>query len=225
MASPERKRRGRLIVVGIAIALLLLAGGAAAFVVLNQPKDVSNPDVEFREQPAATPEEQLEPEEAPKPGKRRTRRIDRFLWAHYGYTRDRRRYLPLADPPHPPFREIWQYQGHVLLEFPPVSGGKRLYRLNDSGRLLAIHKHTGRVKWSKKLGALAAASPAYADATVYAVLLQRSKGGAGAAARSRAGWRCPTAGSTSATTAAAPTRSARATAAGSGRRAPAAARW
>src|SRR5215207_67520 len=180
MASPERKRRGRLIVVGIAIALLLLAGGAAAFVVLNQPKDVSNPDVEFREQPAATPEEQLEPEETAKPGKRRTRRIDRFIWAQYGYTRDRRRYLPLADPPHPPFREIWQYQGHVLLEFPPVIGGKRLYLLNDSGRLVAIHKHTGRVKWARKLGALAAASPAYADGTVYVVLLQRAKGGPGA---------------------------------------------
>ena len=66
MAPPERKRRGRLIAAGVAIALLLLAGGAAAFVVLNQPKDVSNPNVEFREEaPSATPEEELEPEERP----------------------------------------------------------------------------------------------------------------------------------------------------------------
>ena len=181
MAPPERKRRGRLIAAGVAIALLLLAGGAAAFVVLNQPQDVSNPDVEFRaEAPVATPEEELEPEPAPEAGKKQTPRIDRFIWAHYGYTRDRRRYLPVKDPPRPPFRELWQYQGHVLLEFPPVIGGKRLYLLNDSGRLLAIHKNTGRVKWAKRLGALAAASPAYADGVVYVVLLQRAKRGPGA---------------------------------------------
>ena len=41
----------------------------------------------------------------------------------------------------------------MLLEFPPVIGGKRLYLLNDSGRLISIHKHTGRRRWSK-LGAL-----------------------------------------------------------------------
>jgi outer membrane protein assembly factor BamB len=181
MAPPERKRRGRLIAAGVAIALLLLAGGAAAFVVLNQPKDVSNPNVEFREEaPSATPEEELEPEEAAKPGKKKTRRVDRFIWAHYGYSRDRRRYLPVKEPPRPPFRELWQYQGHVLLEFPPVIGGKRLYLLNDSGRLISIHKHTGRRRWSKKLGALAAASPAYAGGTVYVVLLQRAMGGSGA---------------------------------------------
>ena len=80
---------------GAAVAVLLLAGVAAAFVVLNQPEDISNPDVAFREEPAATPEEELEPEETPKPGKKQTPKIDRFIWAHYGYTRDRRRYLPV----------------------------------------------------------------------------------------------------------------------------------
>ena len=144
MASPERKRRRRLIALGVAIALLLLAGGAAAFVVLNQPEDVSNPNVEFREEPVATPEEELEPEETPKPGKKKTPKIDRFIWAHYGYSRDRRRYLPVKNPPHPPFREVWQYQGNVLLEFPPVIGGKRLYLLNDSGRLLQHPQAHGR---------------------------------------------------------------------------------
>ena len=165
---------------GAAVAVLLLAGVAAAFVVLNQPEDISNPDVAFREEPAATPEEELEPEETPKPGKKQTPKIDRFIWAHYGYTRDRRRYLPVKNPPHPPFREVWQYQGSVLLEFPPVIGGKRLYLLNDSGRLYSIHKKTGDVRWSRKLGALAAASPAYEDGTVYVVLLQRAKEGRGA---------------------------------------------
>ena len=47
-------------------------------------------------------------------------------------------------PLRPPFSELWQYHGNVLLEFPPVIGGKRLYLLNDSRRLLAIDKHTGQ---------------------------------------------------------------------------------
>src|SRR5918995_2457731 len=177
MPPQERKRRRRRIVLGVGIASVLLVAGAAAFVVTSQPDDISNPDVEFRAEPSQTPEPEVEPDA---PGKKKTDPVDRFIWAHYGYTRDRRRYLPVKDPPRPPFRELWQYQGHVLLEFPPVIGGKRLYLLNDSGRLLAIHKNTGRVKWAKRLGALAAASPAYADGVVYVVLLQRAKGGPGA---------------------------------------------
>jgi outer membrane protein assembly factor BamB len=177
MPPQERKRRLRRVVLGFGIALLAMVGAAAAFVVTREQGDVSNPDVEFRDEPAATPEPELEPEE---PGKKKTPKVDRFIWAHYGYTRDRRRYLPLKKPPRPPFKEIWQYQGHVLLEFPPVIGGKRLYLLNDNGKLFAIHKHTGKVLWRRKLGALAAASPAYADGTVYAVLLQRALRGRGA---------------------------------------------
>jgi outer membrane protein assembly factor BamB len=176
MPPQERKRRRRRIVLGVGIALLALVSAAAAFVVTRQEGDVSNPDVEFRDEPPATPETEQEPAE---PGSKKANPVDRFIWAHYGYTRDRRRYLPLKQPPHPPFEEIWQYTGHVLLEFPPVIGGKRLYLLNDSGQLFAIHKHTGKVLWRRKLGALAAASPAYADGTVYVVLLQRALKGHG----------------------------------------------
>ena len=46
--------------------------------------------------------------------------------------------------------------------FRAVIGGKRLYLLNNNGKLAAIHKHTGKKLWRRKLGALAAASPAYA---------------------------------------------------------------
>ncbi len=131
---------------GVAVALLLLAGGAAAFVVLNQPEDISNPDVEFREEPAADARGGARARGDAEAGQEASsvRKIDRFIWAHYGYTRDRRRYLPVKNPPHPPFREVWQYQGSVLLEFPPVIGGKRLYLLNDSGRLLQHPQEHGR---------------------------------------------------------------------------------
>jgi outer membrane protein assembly factor BamB len=171
MPPQERKRRWRRIVLVLGIALVLLVSAAAAFVVTRQPGDVSNPDVEFRDEPAETPQPEVEPDA---PGKKKTDPVDRFIWGHYGYTRDRRRYLPLKKPPRPPFREIWQYQGRVLLEFPPVIGGTRLYLLNDHGTLYSIDKHTGRVLWKRRLGALAAASPAYANGKVYVVLLQRS---------------------------------------------------
>src|SRR5918999_3043006 len=156
MPPQERKRRLRRIVLGLGIALLAMVGAAAAFVVTREQGDVSNPDVEFRAEPSQTPETELEPDE---PGKKKTAKVDRFIWAHYGYTRDRRRYLPLKNPPRPPFKEIWQYQGSVLLEFPPVIGGKRLYLLNDNGKLFAIHKHTGKVIWRRKPGGPAPAPP------------------------------------------------------------------
>src|SRR5215218_2027190 len=174
MPPQERKRRLRRIVLVLGIALLVLVGGAAAYVVTREEGDVSNPDVGFRDEPAATPDSEQEPEEA---GGRNTDPVDRFIWSHYGYTRDRRRYLPLKHPLRPPFKEIWQYQGNVLLEFPPVIGGKRLFVLNDHGMLYSIDKHTGRVRWKRRLGALAAASPAYANGKVYAVILQRSLNG------------------------------------------------
>jgi len=182
MPPQERKRRLRRVVLGLGIALIALVGAAAALVVTREEGDVSNPDVEFRDdEPAAEPETETEQEPA-EPGGKRASRFDRFIWAHYGYTRDRRRYLPLKNPPRPPFKEIWQFDGDVLLEFPPVIGGKRLYLLNDSGKLFAIDKRTGKRIWKRKLGALAAASPAYADGVVYVVLLQRTQQGRGARA-------------------------------------------
>jgi outer membrane protein assembly factor BamB len=177
MSPQERKRRRRRIVLVAAIAMLAIVGAAGAFMASREEGDVSNPDVEFRDEPSATPDTEQEPAE---PGSKKTKPVDRFIWAQYGYTRDRRRYLPLTKPLRPPFRERWQYQGNVLLEFPPVIGGKRLFLLNDSGTLLAINKHDGNVLWRHKLGALAAASPAYSDGRVYVVLLQRTLRGPGA---------------------------------------------
>ena len=164
MPPHERKPRRWRIVLVLGVALVLLAGAAAAYVVTRQEGDVSNPDVEFRAEPSATPGAELEPDA---PGRRKTDPVDRFIWAHYGYSRDRRRYLPLKRPLRPPFREVWQFQGNVLLEFPPVIGGKRLYLLNDSGVLYGIDKHTGRKLWRRKLG----------------MITRRSTPGSGAASR------------------------------------------
>src|SRR3712207_8730693 len=40
-----------------------------------------------------------------------------------------------------------------------------LYLLKNNGALYAVHRKTGRVQWKRKLGSLAAASPAYAHNT------------------------------------------------------------
>ena len=69
MSPRERKTRWRRIVLVLGIALVTLVGAAAAFVVTRQEGDVSNPDVEFREEPSATPEPEVEPEE---PGGKKT---------------------------------------------------------------------------------------------------------------------------------------------------------
>ncbi len=180
MSPQERKRRVRRIVLAVGLTMLVIVGAAAAYVLVNQPKDVSNPDVEFRAEPSATPvPEEQEPETQ---NGRKVAPVDRFVWPQYGYTRDRRRYLPLKKSLEPPYKLLWQYNGSVLLEFPPVIGGKFLYLLDDAGRIMSFNKHTGQRRWRKKMGALAASSPAYANGTVYVVLLQRSKTGAGARA-------------------------------------------
>ena len=84
MSPQERKPRWRRIVLVLGIALVTLVGAAAAFVATRQEGDVSNPDVEFREEPSATPEPEVEPDERRR--RRRPIRSTGFIWAHYGYT-------------------------------------------------------------------------------------------------------------------------------------------
>ena len=133
----------------LGIALLLLAGGAAAFVVSREPGDVSNPDVEFRDEPAATPEAEPEPE-------RQAGQEDRRSTASSGRLR-----LHARPPPLPAAEEAaaaavpggWQYHGSVLLEFPPAIGGARCTCSTTTAMLRAIEKHTRQDLWKRKLGA------------------------------------------------------------------------
>jgi hypothetical protein len=61
----------------------------------------------------------------------------------------------------------------VLLEFPPVMAEGKLFLLKNNGALHAINKRTGKAVWKRKLGVLAAASPAYGNGRVFATLLAR----------------------------------------------------
>jgi outer membrane protein assembly factor BamB len=156
---PRRLRRGLL---GAVAVLLVLAGGAVAFVLAHKPGDVSHPDVEFTTGSTATT--------TPPP---RPQAVDRFLWPTYGYSADRtRNFGDAPDYLRPRFRRGWTYRGGALLEFPPTIDGGSLYFVDDDGILRALDKTSGRVRWRRQVGRLAAASPAVGDGRVYAVALR-----------------------------------------------------
>jgi len=148
----------------------ILVIGAAALALSLRDRNISNPDVEFSDQPRQPP--------APEPKPRRDNREPSFEWAFYGYSKQRTREFRLRDPSslHPPYHEKWAERGRVLLEFPPVLGRRALFMLKNNGALYALSRRTGKVLWKKKIGSLAASSPAYAHNTVYAVVLERFKG-------------------------------------------------
>jgi outer membrane protein assembly factor BamB len=169
---PRRLRRGLL---GALAVLLLVAGGAVAFVLANKPGDVSHPEVEFTTETAVDP---------PPP---RPQAVDRFLWPTYGYTENRtRNYLGAPRYLRPRFRRGWTYRSGVLLEFPPAIDGGSLYMLDDDGMLRALAKTSGRIRWRQRVGRLAAATPAVGDGRVYAVVLRGLASEAGRVAAYRA---------------------------------------
>ena len=46
-----------------------------------------------------------------------------------------------------------------MLEFPPVMSAKSLFILRYDGTVQCIYKDTGKVRWSRHVGSLAASSP------------------------------------------------------------------
>jgi outer membrane protein assembly factor BamB len=174
--SPRWYRRRIVIVLGALTAVLICA---AAVFALTRPGDVFNPDVEFRAEPDQT---FVPTPEAVKPGKKKKKKTDPlsgFVWAQYGYSRDRRRYLPTAPSLAPPWRKRWNWDANVLLEFPPIIVGDRLFVTRNDGQVVALNRNTGKAVWRRDMGYLAASSPAYGDKKIVVTILERSKGGAG----------------------------------------------
>ena len=152
MSSPRSRRWLRRGLVAVAI-LLLAAGGAVAFVLLHAPGNVSHPSVEFTSPTTSSTTTR------PPPPKRRVV-VDNFEWPRYGYDAGRTRFFAGAPNIHPPLHVGWRFQDYALIEFPPVIFGKTLYILDDDGSAKAIDKRNGHKLWERKLGTLAAASPA-----------------------------------------------------------------
>lgn len=151
-------------------AVILVLGAAIALVAFGGSGNVFNPDVGFvdtnEDRPSAT---------APHARANGHPADDGFQWPNYGYTKARTHFLPVRSTPRPPYRQAWATRGSVLLEFSPVLCGRRLFLLKNNGALYGISRTTGHVSWKRKLGTLAAASPACNRGTVYAVLLKRSR--------------------------------------------------
>jgi outer membrane protein assembly factor BamB len=173
------------VILGAAVVLGVLLAAGAVFALTRPPAEVSNPEVEFREEPTVTPVPSAIPEE-PEKGSKKEDPLRNFVWAGYGYSKDRRKYLPASTQLHPPFWWMWSYTGGTLLEFPPVMAENKLFVLKNSGSLHAIHKRTGKRAWAKDLGHLAASSPAYGNGRLFVTLLARGKGKPGAVAALRA---------------------------------------
>ena len=171
------------LLLGAAVVLAVLAAGGAVFALTRPPADVSNPDVEFHEEPTETPAPDI-PE--PPKGSKKADPLRNFVWADYGYSKDRRKYLPASLGLRPPFWRVWTNPGKVLIEFPPIMAEGKLFVLKNNGALHAIDKRTGKTVWKRKLGLLAAASPAYGNGRLFVTLLQRGKGKDGAVAALRA---------------------------------------
>ena len=167
---PHWYRRRIVIVIGAVVAVLTCA---AAVFALTRPGDVFNPDVEFR----AEPEETFVP--TPVPGVKPKKKGDPlagFAWAQYGYSRDRRRYLPAENSVRPPFRRRWSWSANSLLEFPPIIVGNRLFTTRNDGVVVSLNRTTGKQVWKQDMGYLAASSPAYGEKKIYVTILERTKG-------------------------------------------------
>ncbi len=176
-SEPKRWYRRRIVIVLGAIAAVLI--GAAAVFALTRPGDVFNKDVEFRAEPEQT---SVPRAEAPKKKGKKGKKVDPlsgFEWAQYGYSRDRRRYLPTKPDVAPPFRRRWSWDANVLLEFPPIIVGQRLFVTRNDGQVVKLDKNTGKVHWRRDMGYLAASSPAYGDKKIVVTVLERTKGGPG----------------------------------------------
>jgi outer membrane protein assembly factor BamB len=128
------------------VIVLVLAGGAVAFVLAHAPHNVSHPNVEFTRPTTTTT-----PPKTP---------VDNFSWPRYGFDAERTHFYSGPNPPEPPLRIGWRFQDYALLEFPPVIYRNTLYLVDDDGSAKALNKRNGQKLWETKVGTLAAASPA-----------------------------------------------------------------
>jgi outer membrane protein assembly factor BamB len=152
-----------------AAVLLVLAGGAVAFVLLHSPGNVSHPNLEFTAPTTARPKPTVEAN---------------FEWPRYGYDAARTRYFPSGHQLDPPFRTGWTFEDFALLEFPPVIYGHTLFLVDDDGSAKALDARTGHKLWETKVGTLAAASPALgvAQGLVFVPILSTNRNAQGSQA-------------------------------------------
>ena len=139
---------------GGALALLVLLVAAGAYALLT--KDEPTRKRGSAKQEFVTTEEQAKP--PPKPE-------DPTPWGTYAYDRERTHVSPFRLKP--PFKRKWQIDAHDTVEFPPSVGFGKVFVPQQKGLFLALSAQSGHVKWRKKTGRCAAASPTLAKGVVY----------------------------------------------------------
>ncbi len=126
---------------------------AAAVFALTRPGDVFDPNVEFQaeEEPTSVPTPAPEPPAKGKKGKKKDP-LAGFKWPTNGYTNDRRRFLQTEPSVRPPFKIAWSRRFDVLLEFPPIIVGNRLYTVGNAGVIVAMNKHDRQARLAARRG-------------------------------------------------------------------------
>ena len=154
------RKRARWIAAGL-VALLLAAILGGYLYEHHRTGSIYHPHARFIAQPTPT---------LPAGGP------ERFSWPFYGYSKSHTRFFPASPRVFPPFKHLWVHTGDSLLEFPPSMYGDHIFQLADDGVLSAIDKHTGHTLWRRRIGSLAASTPAAVGNVVYATVLARADG-------------------------------------------------
>ena len=168
--------RNRWVLIGLGVAVLVVAGAAVAAYELHfkKPGNVSNPDVEFETPPPATTATVPPPQTTPE--KKKPPKLETVNWPRYGYTVGHTRTFLPQKPLNGPWRKAWVHQVSALTEFGPVIWNGILYQVIDDGLVVAIKAKNGKRLWARKVGALAASSPAIDGRNLYVTVLEADRG-------------------------------------------------
>jgi outer membrane protein assembly factor BamB len=166
-------RRGLVAVAGPLVAIAV-AVGVLVFVHSGKTQDRQAAAAPVAAAPIALPPMLPSPPPQPKP---RPRPTD-DPWPMYGYNLARTRQFPPGGKLDPPLHVGWRFWDGALLEFPPVAYDNTLYFQDANGWASALNTTNGRLIWHRRIGSLAAASPALdiRHKLVFFVLLSTSPG-------------------------------------------------
>ncbi|HEY5246118.1 MAG TPA: PQQ-binding-like beta-propeller repeat protein, partial [Acidimicrobiales bacterium] len=154
MPSPVPRRWLRRGLIAAAVVLVAL-GAAVAIVLLHKPGNVSHPNVQFTTTTSTST--------TTTSAKRTKRAVDTFTWPWYGYNDGRTRVFATPAALQPPLHVGWHYRDGALLEFPPSIFHESMFLLDDDGSARAVNLRNGHELWKRKVGSLAAATPAVAS--------------------------------------------------------------
>jgi outer membrane protein assembly factor BamB len=149
------------VLIVVAAAVLLIAAGLVAFVLLrkHQSEDVrGSPTQEF-----VTTTQPTLPPAKPQP---------KIRWPMYRFDASRQANAEkmLVQPP---YKHLWFFRAGSLLEFPPAAAYGRLYFANAKGTLYALVTKTVKVRWAYRAHRCSASSPAVDNHTVYMTFMNK----------------------------------------------------